>query len=129
MPSTVLIASLEVLSDPTQTNDTETLVRGTWEAFANPKAMAGLEILIATKAAAHRTRRATHGTSRRSTGNLDARIDTGADREHAVALGMVLWTTPVAMMIAEMFSTPPMAASDAQKAVVDLIGHHRSPAS
>ena len=124
-----LIASLEALSDPTQTNDTETLVRGTWEAFANPKAMAGLEILIATKEL--RT-----GFDARYMQRLGAalaalmqRIDTGADREHAVALGMVLWTTPVAMMIAEMFSTPPMAASDAQKAVVDLIGHHRSPAS
>ena len=44
-----LIASLEVLSDPAQVTDTEELVRATWEAFANPKAMAGLEILISTK--------------------------------------------------------------------------------
>ena len=44
-----LIASLEVLSDPVQVADTEELVRATWEAFANPKAMAGLEILISTK--------------------------------------------------------------------------------
>ena len=44
-----LIASLEVLSDPAQVTDTDALVRATWEAFANPKAMAGLEILIATK--------------------------------------------------------------------------------
>ena len=49
MQSSVLCASLEVLSDPAQVTDTEDLVRATWEAFANPKAMAGLEILISTK--------------------------------------------------------------------------------
>ena len=36
-----LIASLEALSDPSRVTDTEDLVRATWEAFANPKAMAG----------------------------------------------------------------------------------------
>ena len=44
-----LSSSLEVLSDTAQVTDTEDLVRATWEAFANPKAMAGLEILISTK--------------------------------------------------------------------------------
>ena len=53
--------------------------------------------------------------------NLMARLNTGTDGEHAVALGMLLWTTPVAMMIAEMFATPPLATKDAQKAIADLI--------
>ena len=51
-----LSSSLEVLSDPAQVTDTEDLVRATWEAFANPKAMAGLEILISTKQLRGRTR-------------------------------------------------------------------------
>ena len=116
-----LIASLEVLSDPAQVTDTEDLVRATWEAFANPKAMAGLEILIATK----ELRTGIDGRHMQRLGAalaaLMERLDTGANREHAVALGMLLWTTPVAMMIAEMFATPPLATKDAQKAIADLI--------
>jgi AcrR family transcriptional regulator len=120
-----LIASLEVLSDPAQVMDTEDLVRATWEAFANPKAMAGLEILISTK-------ELRAGLDERHMGRLGAaltvliqRLDAGADRDHAVALGMLLWTTPVAMMIAEMFATVPLATRDAQKAIADLIDGNR----
>ena len=120
-----LTASLEMLSDPTQVTDTETLVRATWEAFANPKAMAGLEILISTK----ELRGGLVGRHMERLGaalaGLIARLDTGANREHAVALGMLLWTTPVAMMIAEMFATLPLAKLDAQKAIADLIDEHR----
>jgi hypothetical protein len=38
---------------------------------------------------------------------------------------MLLWTTPVAMMIADMFAKFPLAVGEAQKAIVDLIDHHR----
>ena len=125
-----LIASLEVLSDPVQVADTEHLVRATWEAFANPKAMAGLEILISTK----ELRTAIDGRHMERLGAtlaaLIARLNTGSNGEHAVALGMLLWTTPVAMMIAEMFATIPLAPSDAQKAVADLIdGQRATPGS
>jgi AcrR family transcriptional regulator len=120
-----LVASLEVLADPTQFTDTEELVRATWEALANPTAMAGLEILIASK-------ELRIGLDKRHLKRLGAalaallaRLNTGANREHAVALGMLLWTTPVAMMIAEMFAAPPLATKDAQKAVADLINAHR----
>ncbi len=120
-----LIASLEALSDPAQATNTEALVTGAWEAFANPKAMAGLEILISTK-------ELHAGLDRRHMERLGAaltaliqRLDAGADRDHAVALGMLLWTTPVAMMIAEMFATVPLATRDAQKAIADLIDGNR----
>ena len=120
-----LVASLEVLADPERAIDTEDLVRATWEAFANPKAMAGLEILIATKD----LRAGLGGQHLQRLGAalaaLIARLNSGADREHAVALGMLLWTTPVAMMLAEMFATPPVTTSDAQKAIVELIDAHR----
>ncbi len=100
-----LIASLEVLSDPAQVVDTEHLVQATWEVFANPKAMAGLEILISTK----ELRAALDGRHMERLGTalagLIARLNTDHNGEHAVALGMLLWTTPVAMMIAEMFAT------------------------
>lgn len=120
-----LVASLDVLVDPKRAMDTEDLVRATWEAFANPKAMAGLEILIATKdlrdgLSGHRMERLGAALAA-----LMARLNTGTNREHAVALGMLLWTTPVAMMIAEMFATPPLSPKDAQKAVADLIDAHR----
>lgn len=120
-----LTESLEVLSDPAHVPDTEDLVRGTWEALANPKAMAGLEILISTKqlrsglAGQHMDRLGA------ALANLMARLSTATNGEHAVALGMLLWTTPVAMMIAEMFATPPLATEDAQKAVAALIDAHR----
>jgi TetR/AcrR family transcriptional regulator, regulator of cefoperazone and chloramphenicol sensitivity len=120
-----LIASLEVLSDPAQVADTEHLVRASWEAFANPKAMAGLEILISTK----ELRTAIDGRYIQRLGAalaaLMAGLDTGSNGEHAVALGMLLWTTPVAMMIAEMFATVPLSTGDAQKAVADLIDGQR----
>ena len=58
--------------------------------------------------------------------NLMARLNHATNGEHAVALGMLLWTSPVAMMIAEMFaSAPPLATQDAQKAVAALIDAHR----
>ena len=105
--------------------NTEELVRATWEAFANPKAMAGLEILIATKD----LRDSLGGQHMERLGaalaGLMARLNTGTNREHALGLGMLLWTTPVAMMIAEMFATPPLSTKDAQKAVADLIDAHR----
>ncbi len=118
-----LIATLKALSDPAQVSDTEDLVRASWEAFANPKAMAGLEILISTKELrqqldARQVERlgvALVGLVERVTG----------DGEHGVALGMLIWTTPVAMMIAELFATLPVSVSEAQKAITDLIDHHR----
>ena len=120
-----LIASLEVLSDPAAATDTDDLVRATWEAFANPKAMAGLEILISTKHL--RTGLGKRHMERlgAALANLMARLNTETNGDHAVALGMLLWTTPVAMMIAEMFATPPLAARDAQKAIAAIIDAHR----
>ena len=41
------------------------------------------------------------------------------------ALGMLMWTTPVAMMIAEIFASLPLSVSEAQKAIADLIDHHQ----
>ncbi len=100
-------------------------MRATWEAFANPKAMAGLEILISTK----ELRTAIDGRHMERLGaalaGLIARLDTGSNGEHAVAMGMLLWTTPVAMMIAEMFATVPLATRDAQRAVAHLIDGQR----
>jgi AcrR family transcriptional regulator len=120
-----LIASVEVLSDPAAATDTDDLVRATWEAFANPKAMAGLEILISTKHL--RTGLGKQHMERlgAALANLMARLNTETNGDHAVALGMLLWTTPVAMMIAEMFATPPLAAKDAQKAIAAMIDAHR----
>ncbi|OBJ01421.1 hypothetical protein A5624_06865 [Mycobacterium sp. 1482292.6] len=116
-----LVASLEVLADPDRVMDTEHLVRATWDAFANPKAMAGLEILIAAKD----LRGSLGGQQMQRLGAalaaLVARLNTVADHEHAIALGMLLWTTPVAMMLAEMFATPPLTTKDAQKAMVKLL--------
>lgn len=120
-----LSASLDLLADPAQATDTEELVRATWEAFANPKAMAGLEILIASK----QLRGALEGRLMQRLGtalaNMMARLDAATDGEHAAALGMLLWTTPVAMMIAEMFAAHPLSTKDAQKAVAALIEAHR----
>ncbi|OBI84146.1 TetR family transcriptional regulator [Mycobacterium asiaticum DSM 44297] len=120
-----LVASLEELADPERAIDTEALVRATWAAFANPKAMAGLEILIAAKD----LRGGLGGQHMERLGAalaaLIARLNTGTNGEHAVALGMLLWTTPVAMMLAEMFSTPPLTKSEAQKAIAKLIDEHR----
>jgi TetR/AcrR family transcriptional regulator, regulator of cefoperazone and chloramphenicol sensitivity len=118
-----LIASLEVLPDPAQVTDTEDLVRATWAAFANPKAMAGLEILISTKELRVGLERHMDRLGA-ALAALTARLESGHG-EHAVASGMLLWTTPVAMMIAEMFATLPLATKDAQKAVADLIDGRR----
>ena len=120
-----LIASLEVLSDPAAATDTEDLVRATWEAFANPKAMAGLEILISTKHLRSGLGKRHMERLGAALANLMARLNTETNGDHAVALGMLLWTTPVAMMIAEMFATPPLAAKDAQKAIAAMIDAHR----
>lgn len=120
-----LVENLEALSDPANAADTQELVRTTWEAFANPKAMAGLEILIATKD----LRTSLDGQHverlRAALTGLMQRVDSGGGHEHAVALGMLLWTTPVAMMIAEMFARIPLATEDAQKAIADLIDGNR----
>ena len=120
-----LTASLEMLSDPAKVTDTEDLVGATWEAFANPKAMAGLEILISTKELRGGLDKRHMERLGAALAALLARLSTGENREHAVALGMLLWTTPVAMMIAEMFATVPLSAKDAQAAVADLINAHR----
>ena len=56
---------------------------------------------------------------------LMQRLDPQHDHAHATAIGIVLWSTPVAMMIAEMFAKLPLATKDAQKAIADLIDHHR----
>ena len=120
-----LIASLEVLSDPAAATDTEDLVRATWEAFANSKAMAGLEILISTKHLRSGLGRRHMERLGAALANLMARLNTETNGDQAVALGMLLWTTPVAMMIAEMFATPPLAAKDAQKAIAAMIDAHR----
>ncbi|MCV7437255.1 TetR/AcrR family transcriptional regulator [Mycobacterium seoulense] len=119
-----LVASLEALADPERVIATEDLVQATWKAFANPKAMAGLEILIAAKDLRGRLRGQHMGRLGAALAALTARLNTGNDREHAIALGMLLWTTPVAMMIAEMFAAPPLTWRDAQKAVADLIDAH-----
>jgi hypothetical protein len=122
-----LIASLEVLSDPTRATITQVLVRGAWEAFANPNAMAGLEILIATKELRasldppHLERLGAALTS------LIRRLEADSDDDDAVTLGLLLWTPPDAMMIAEMFATVPLATEDAQKAVAKMIDGDRTP--
>jgi AcrR family transcriptional regulator len=121
-----LVASIEALSDPASTTDTEGLVRALWTALANPKAMAGLEILIATKqlrAGLDEQHMQRLGTA---LAGLIQNVDLGAEGEHAVAIGLLLWTAPVAMMIAEMFATLPVAADEAQKAIAKLIDEHRS---
>lgn len=120
-----LVASLDDLADPERRTDTEELVRATWEAFANPKAMAGLEILIATKD----LRVALGGQPMQRLGAalsaVIARLDDGTKGEHAATLGMLLWTTPVAMMLAEMFAAPQLTKQAAQTAVARLIDEHR----
>jgi hypothetical protein len=87
--------------------------------------MAGLEILISTK----QVRGGLDGPHMERLGaalaNLMARLNHAPNGEHAVALGMLLWTSPVAMMIAEMFAKLPLATEDAQKAVAALIDAHR----
>ncbi|ORV54795.1 hypothetical protein AWC03_18080 [Mycobacterium europaeum] len=87
--------------------------------------MAGLEILISTK----QLRGVIEGKPMQRLGaalaNMMNRLNETTNGDHAVALGMLLWTTPVAMMIAEMFATRPLAAKDAQKAVAALIDAHR----
>ncbi|ORV25464.1 hypothetical protein AWB97_19575 [Mycobacterium intracellulare subsp. chimaera] len=87
--------------------------------------MAGLEILISTK----QLRGALEGQPMQRLGTalakMMARLDAATDGEHAAALGMLLWTTPVAMMIAEMFAARPLSTKDAQKAVAALIDAHR----
>jgi AcrR family transcriptional regulator len=119
-----LVASLEALSDPARAIDTGELVRGAWEAFANPKAMAGLEILISTKElrsgldSRHMERLGS------ALAGLTQRLDASHGGQHAVATGMLLWTTPVAMMIAEMFATLPLEVTQAQQAIIDLINQH-----
>lgn len=120
-----LVASLEALSDPANALDTDALVRGTWEALSNPKAMAGLEILIATKELRHGIGAAHIDRLGTALGGLIQRVDVDGDHERAATVGMLLWTTPVAMMIAEMFATQPVAVEEAQKAVAELIDRYR----
>ncbi len=87
--------------------------------------MAGLEILISAK----QLRSGLDGRHMERLGaalrQLTARVNDAIKSEHAVALGMLLWTSPVAMMIAEMFAKPPLATEDAQKALAALIDAHR----
>lgn len=120
-----LVSALELLSDPATDTSTHALVAGAWEAFANPRAMAGLEILISTKelrASLDRRRMERLGAALTA---LMQRLDPTGDLDHAAALGMMLWTTPVAMMIAEMFATVPLPTEDARKAIADLIDGNR----
>lgn len=120
-----VIASLDALADPAAHVDTEDLVRAVWDTFANPAAMAGLEILIATKelragfGAKHADRLGT------ALAGMTARLDAYGDGDNAVALGLLLWTSPVAMMIAEMFARLPLDATDAQVAIAGLLDEHR----
>ncbi|WP_374026432.1 hypothetical protein [Mycobacterium sp. HNNTM2301] len=116
-----LVASLEALSDPTQPIETTDLVRGAWEAFANPKAMAGLEILISTKELRSGLDSRHMERLGAALARLTRRLQTSHGGQNAVAIGMLLWTTPVAMMIAEMFATLPLEVGEAQRAIVDLI--------
>ena len=120
-----LVVALEALSAPESRLETPELVRQTWEAFANPKAMAGLEILIATKELRHSLDQGHIERLGTSLAGLMERISDGTNGDHAAALGMLLWTTPVAMMIAEMFATTPLAVGEAQEAVANLIDDHR----
>lgn len=120
-----LVGSLEVLADPDRVMDTEDLVQATWEAIANPKAMAGLEILMAAKHLRLGLGRRQVERLGAALANLMTRLNSDTNGDHAVALGMLLWTTPVAMMIAEMFATLPLAKPAAQKAIADLIDEHR----
>ena len=124
-----LVAAIESLSDPALVLETEGLVRAAWEAFANPRAKAGLEILIATK-------ELRAGFDKRhmerllvALAGLNRRYGTGSGGEHTVALALLLWTTPVAMMIAETFATLPFAVEEAQQAIVDLIDYHADRAA
>lgn len=116
-----LVVSLEALSDPGKATNTQALVTSSWEAFANPKAMAGLEILISTKELRASLDRRHMERLGAALAALIQRLDASVERDHAVALGMLLWTTPVAMMIAEMFATVPLAVEDAQRAITALI--------
>jgi AcrR family transcriptional regulator len=120
-----LIVSLEALSDLEQPLTTEDLVRQTWEAFANPTAMAGLEILISTKDLRRGLDKRHLERLGAALSGLTTRVNDGTDHQHAAALGMLLWTTPVAMMIAEMFATTPLAVGAAQDAIANLIDDHR----
>ena len=121
-----LVSTLEALSNPEHAPDTEALIRGTWEAFANPKAMAGMEILIATK----ELRRGLDAGQVERLGaalaGLIGRVDVDGDAERAATVGLLLWTTPVAMMIAEMFAEQPLAVDEAQGAVARLIDRYPS---
>ena len=121
-----LVSSLEALSKPEHAPDTEALIRGTWEAFANPHAMAGMEILMATK----ELRRGLDAVQVERLGaalvGLIERVDVDGDSERAATVGMLLWTTPVAMMIAEMFAEQPLAVNEAQGAVARLIDRYPS---
>ena len=120
-----LVESLEALSGSAEGMDTTELVQATWRAFANPKAMAGLEILISTKElragldSAHTERLAA------AVAGLSQQFESGEDQRHAQTLGMLLWTTPVALMIAEMFARLPLPIDEAQKAIAALIDDRR----
>lgn len=121
-----LVDSLEQLAGATDMADgSESLVKSVWAALANPAAMAGLEILISAKEMRAKLN-ATHVERLGGAlADLVQHLDPQHDHEHAVAIGLTLWTTPVAMMIAEMFAELPLATEDAQKAIADLIDHHR----
>ena len=93
--------------------------------MANPPAMAGLEILIAAKEMRGKLNQAHIERLGDALAGLVQRLDPQHDHAHATAIGIVLWSTPVAMMIAEMFAKLPLATKDAQKAIADLIDHHR----
>ncbi len=120
-----LVETLNGLSEAApEHSDTLGLVRAVWDALANPRAMAGLEILISTKdmrSALDESRMDRLGAA---LAGLTERVNVGEDTG-AVGVGLMLWTTPVAMMIAEMFARLPLATEEAQRALADLIDQHR----
>lgn len=119
-----LVEALDALSEPARANgDTLDLVQAVWGAFANPTAMAGLEILISTKEMRLTLDESNMDRLGTALASLIERVDLGDDHSRAVAVGMVLWTTPVAMMIAEMFAKLPLDTDEAQRALAELIDH------
>lgn len=120
-----LVTSLEALSDPNRTIDADELVRSTWAAFANPKAMAGLEILIAAKEVRLGLDEKHISRLGSALAALSTRVEGNGKQDEGRILGLLLWTTPVAMMIAEMFATTPLPVEEAQAAIANLISRRR----
>ena len=120
-----LVDSLAGLTDQAGAEGgSKALVKAMWAAFANPSAMAGIEILISSKQMRDKLDKSHMDRLGGALGRMVQRLDPQHEHAHARAIGMVLWTTPVAMMIAEMFAKPPLATEDAQQAISELIDQH-----